>query len=400
MRTTTKSYMNHSGGLHRAAATVIAIVLLVGSGGLISGVASAASFNNVQIFVTTSVVHNYSYTVAAYNLTGSLVGTYESSYPAAAFELPTGSYLFIVSAMNQLVYACSLCEGSASTTTKSPNGTVISTPIEIYQPSAEYGFLVQYVDSALTLNIATQNVTQYPTSRVTIKVSYVNGTAVAGASISASIVGQWYYWWGQDSGVSMSNTTGSGGMATLVIPRAPAVITGWSWVKLDLPNNATKVQGNVSGEIVNATVPWVNATAPWELAYVGLSGATLLLPPATTANLTLNYQQPDYWVMPMGVQSAPSPVNAAVNGTVASKPTGVPAQSALGASKQSGGSQYYAPTSIPTIASQSVHSQPNQQSLFGLSTIELVASVGVAAAAALGILSLFIRRRTQKLSPP
>lgn len=387
------------GGSHRAAATLIALVLLVGGGGLISGVASAASFNNVQIFVTTSAVRNYSYTVTAYNLTGSLVGTYESSYPAAAFELPTGDYLFIVSAVDQSVYACGLCEADTSTG-KSSNATVISSPIEIYQPSAEYGFLVQRVDSALTLNIATQNVTQLPTSRVTIKVAYTNGTAAAGASVSASVVGQWYYWWGQDSLVSMSNTTASNGKATLVIPRAPAVITGWSWVKLDLSNNATEGVEKVGGESVNVTIPWVNATAPSESTYVGLSGTTLLLPPATTANLTLNYQQPDYWVIPMGVQSASSPVSTTANGTIASEPTGVPAESALGASHGSDSSQYYAPTSIPAIGSQGESLQPNQQSFLGLSTTELVASIGVAAAAALCVLGLFIRRRTHRLSTP
>lgn len=387
------------GGSHRAAATLIALVLLVGGGGLISGVASAASFNNVQIFVTTSAVRNYSYTVTAYNLTGSLVGTYESSYPAAAFELPTGDYLFIVSAVDQSVYACGLCKVGTSAG-ESSNATAISIPIEIYQPSAEYGFLVQRVDSALTLSIATQNVTQLPTSRVTIKVAYTNGTAAAGASVSASIVGQWYYWWGQDSLVSMSNTTASDGKATLVIPRAPAVITGWSWVKFDLPNNATEGVEKVGGESVNVTIPWINATAPSESTYVGLSGTTLLLPPATTANLTLNYQQPDYWVIPMGVQSASSPVSTTANGTIASEPTGVPAESALGASQGSDSSQYYAPTSIPAIGSQGASLQPNQQSLLGLSTTELVASIGVAAAATLCILGLFIRRRTHRLSIP
>ena len=60
-------------------------------------VSSSASLNNVQVFTATPS-RAYSFEFAAYNLSGFLVASTQTSYSAAAFELPAGGYLFTVSA--------------------------------------------------------------------------------------------------------------------------------------------------------------------------------------------------------------------------------------------------------------------------------------------------------------
>ncbi len=365
---------------------LIGLALLVAGAGLFSGVAFGATFNNVQVFVNTAAALPYSYVFTAYNLTGDLVGTYQSSYPAAAFLLPTGDYLFTVSALYQSGSTCYLCMGEASSTAGVPGSTVAYYPL-----TSEYGYLVQHVDSSQTLNINTQNVTQFPTTQVTAKATYVNGTSASGAYVSASIVGQWYYWWGQDTKILMSAQTGSDGVATLVLPVAPAVVTAWSWVPVNLPANETTIVWNVGGEKVNVTVYW-------QPTYVGLSGSALLFPPTDSVNLTLHYQQPDYWVMRMGVQTA----GGSDTGTYASQPTGVPAQSSIGASQKAASSQYYTPYSIPPIEYQAGSGAANDstQPFLGLSSADLAISAGILAIAAAGILGVVLRRRTRRLSAP
>ena len=71
--------------------------------------ASNTSYNSIQVFVTTSSNLNYTYFFTAYNLTGALIGTTQTPYPAAGFELPAGTYLFTVSAIEQTSYGCYVC---------------------------------------------------------------------------------------------------------------------------------------------------------------------------------------------------------------------------------------------------------------------------------------------------
>ncbi|MDA4124203.1 MAG: hypothetical protein OK438_01940 [Thaumarchaeota archaeon] len=389
MKTQTTKLKNFNGfGSTAAKATLTAVAALIAGAGFLSGVAAGATFNNVQISVSTSASLPYSYVFTAYNLTGDLVGTYQGPYPAAAFELPTGDYLFTVSAIHQYGSPCNICMlGAAS---GAPSSSIAAMPVKYFQPTAEYGYAVQHVDSSQTIDIKTQNVTQYPTTQITVTAVYQNGTAAVGAWISSSVVGQWYYWWGQDTKILMSAQTGSDGVATLVIPSAPAVVTAWSWVPVNLPTNQTTVVTNVGGQKVNVTVYW-------QPTYVGLSASVLLLPPSTSAKLTLHYQPQNYWVMPAGVKSAGG---TSGTGTTSSQPTGVPAQTSAAASQRAGTSQYYTPSNIPTLSVQAPTSGGSQgtQSYFGVSSTELLLSVAVFAAAVAGVLGLVFLRRTRKLS--
>jgi hypothetical protein len=339
--------------------SLLGLVALMMTAGVSAGVAAGVTFNNVQIFVNTAANLPYSYTFTAYNLTGSLVGTYQGAFPAAGFELPTGDYLFTVSAIYQSYTPCLQCAypvgvstgvsgapaSSGTTTTATSNKS--SLPIAYYQPASEYGYAVAHVDSAQTLNIDTQNVTQFPTTQLTVSVAYVNGTAASGVSVSASVVGQWYYWWGQDAGTIMYAQTGSDGVANLVVPKAPVVVTAWSWIPVNLPKNETTQVTNVGGEQVNVTVYW-------QPAYVGLSASALVTPPTDRVNLTLHYQQPSYWNLPPGVEYASGKSSGAPSSTTASQPSGVPDQvmQTQTSSLQAGQSQYYLPSQIPGLQAQ------------------------------------------------
>ena len=85
----------------KARALVLSLALLVSGTAFMIQPASADSFNNVQVFATTSTNQAYSFQFAAYNLSGSLIASYQSSYPPAAFELPSGGYLLTVSATHK-----------------------------------------------------------------------------------------------------------------------------------------------------------------------------------------------------------------------------------------------------------------------------------------------------------
>jgi len=351
--------------------------------------ASNSSYNNVQIFVTTSSNLNYTYFFTAYNLTGKLVGTSQTPYPAAGFELPTGTYLFTISAIEQTSYGCDVCaqplnSGTASSGAPSPqapspiaikNGTVI--PI-FRQPASEYGFKVEQVSGPETISIATQNTTSFPTTSVTVKVSFVNGTAAVGASVSASIVGQWYYWWGNDPSVVTSNQTNSDGVATLVLPEAPAVVDAWDWVPVNLPANQTTVKVDVGGQTVNVT-------AYWEPTYIGLAASAIIIPPTNSVSLTLRYQQPNFWVTPAGAEVQPGSPGASSGSAVSNAATGVPSGSAQASSQQGTPSQYYLPTSIPALSAES----GTQASAAATSTSLTTLAEGLVIGAALASLAVF-----------
>lgn len=272
--------------------------------------ASATSYNNVQVFVqTASNLPDY-FTVSAFNMSGYMVASSQTQYPAASFELPNGQYIFTVTAdesSNQIYYSPSPMVG-----TNVAQGNLAMPYYEA--PVVEYGYSMQQVSGSTTFTISTQNVTSFPTTTLTIKVVYANGTAAEGASVSASVVGSWYYW-GYESNAVMWNTTQADGVATLVTPQAPVQVDAWSWIPVSLPNNQTTVPVIVAGEEVNVTVYW-------QPTYVGLAGSALMVPPQTSASITLHVQQPDYWVMPYGVQ-----VTSTMGGeaTTASSPSSIPA---------------------------------------------------------------------------
>lgn len=383
-----------------ARALVLSLALLISGTAFMVQPASADSFNNVQVFATTTSSQTYSFQFAAYNLSGSLIASYQTSYPAAAFELPSGGYLFTVSATHYgyASYACPLMgsgvsQGAPATGPMIPansSGSSIAIPV-CYPPSSEYGYATATISGAQTINIHMQNVSTLPTTAVTVKVSYVNGTAAAGASVYASVIGEWYYWWGEGSSITMGAQTDSNGIAHLVLPSAPAVVTAWKWVPILTGKNGSTVQVTVGGEKVNVTVYW-------EPTYVGLSGSGLLLPPDNSIGLTLHYQQPDYWVMPMGAAVKGAYVGGAATASVASQPSGTPSLASTSSGTQ-GSSQYYLPPQIPAIQQVANTGSTNTSTGGLLGTDGLLAATAAFIVVALAVVFV-ARQRMRRSSAP
>jgi hypothetical protein len=246
-----------------------------------------ASFDNVQVAIQTSSDLPDSYTVSAYNTTGGLVATYQSQYPAASFELPSGNYIFAATATQQqtLYYPVGLSSGAA-TSAASSSGVIVSPPIkccEYTQPVVEYGYVSQQISGPTSLTISTEQVNQTATSTLSIMVSYPNGTAASGVYVSASVLGDNYGWAYGSNGISMSDSTNSQGTVTLVTPRAPVLVSASTSIPIVLPFNQTTVQVTIAGEKVNVT-------ANWEPNYVSFSGQALIVPPQTSASIVLQYQ--------------------------------------------------------------------------------------------------------------
>ncbi|MGD0396161.1 MAG: hypothetical protein ABSB26_04540 [Nitrososphaerales archaeon] len=319
---------------------MLGTIIFLGLVGLPALTVHAASFNDVQIFVSTSASLQYNYYLSAYNLTGNQVATYQSSFPAAAFELPAGSYLFTVSALREGYPSCPMCAQPASGGSQS--GSTTAMPVFLIRSASEYGYAVETVSGPVTFTIQTQNVTLLPTSPVTVKVTFANGTVAVGADVSASIIGQDYYWWNSGSSVVMSNQTNNLGIAHLVLPQEPAVITAWDWVPVNRTADNSTVPAKIGGQTINVTLYW-------QTTYVGLSASAVVIPPDNSVNMTLHYQQPENWVMPMGVETSTANSSPGSNGTIANKPTGVPSTVQSTPSQTASEIQYFLPSAVPSI---------------------------------------------------
>ena len=246
---------------------------------------SADSYNNVQIFIqTNSGIPDY-FTVSAFNMSGFMAASSQTFYPAASFELPNGQYMFMVTA-EQRYYSTDY----KSTPVTAKDSTGIATPtVSPALPVVEYGYSVVQVTSSKTFTIQTLNSTSLSTHNLTIKVTYANGTAAKGASVYGSILGGYY--WGYDTKVMMSNVTDSDGISNLIVPDTPVQVYAWSWLPVNLPEDKPLVQvAIVGGEKVNVTVYW-------QPSYVGLAGSALVIPPESSATISLLVQQQSsYWV--------------------------------------------------------------------------------------------------------
>lgn len=241
------------------------------------------------------------YTVTAFNMTGYQESSVQTYYPAASFELPNGQYIFTVTAENQTnsIYPVPLASGAASSSGSgaTSTGTVSPPSLPVYvAPAVEYGYSVQQISTSGTITITTQNVSTFPTTTLTILVLYANGTAASGASVSASTIGSSYYW-GYEPNVVTWTTTNSNGYATLVTPTAPEQINAWSWLPLNFTGVAVP-PAIIAGEPVNTSGPMIPA-------YLGLAGSTMIVPPQTTATITLYTQQQNYWVTPYAATTTP-----------------------------------------------------------------------------------------------
>ena len=312
LSTRTSAYPRRSKALSLALASILAAVVLVGFGGLHVSASASTSFDNVQVFVHTSQDLPFSYRVTAYNTSGIKVASYESDFPAAAFELPDGTYLFTVQASyGQVYYPCIVCgsgpiPGNSTTTTTSYTKVTV-VPIFRLAPSAsEYGYAVEQVTGPSTITINTYNATTFPTTQVTVHVAYVNGTAAQGAWVYASVVDDYYYY---GSNITSGAQTGADGTAVLTMPQAPLLVTSYLSVPVTLPKPLPNVIVIIGGQKVNVTLYYYPTS-------VTLEGQTLILPPQTSGSITLQYQpQRYYYPLPVKLPTSSGAATSA-NGTV------------------------------------------------------------------------------------
>ncbi len=289
-------------------------VTITAYGGFVSATATTTtnSFDNVQVSVhTMNSLPSYSYSVSVYNVTGGLVASYQSRYAAAAFELPSGTYIFAASAMEQqyLYPIPAVANSGAGSATASGSGSsstaiiccVYGEPaaettdlccINNY-PAMEYGYASQQVSGPTSLTISTKPLNETSVSTLTVHVSYPNGTAASGVYVSASVLGDVNGWGYGSSALSLSSTTGPRGTATLVAPAVPILVSAEASVPVVLPFNQTTIKVNVAGEEVNVT-------AIWEPSYLSFAGQALILPPQTSASITLHYQAQSPGPIPLG----------------------------------------------------------------------------------------------------
>jgi hypothetical protein len=352
------------------------------------------TYDTVQVLIHTSnSTFTGSFTVTAYNSTGYALVTYQTPYPAASFELPSGSYIFTVSAMAQYGYACVSPGGvtpvqaggpTASSGGSSGGPAILVGPCMKGYSDSEYGYASERVSGPTSVDVSTQPMASLPTATITVHVSYANGTAASGASVYASVLGGQGY--GISGGVSPLSTpgqVGNDGTVALVVPAVPLEVTAWSWVPVNIPVSGSTVHVTIGGELVNVSVSW-------EPAYVGLAGSVLIVPPQTDGKITLHLQQQSYWVTPYGVQTPASAASGSL-AAVASTPSSVPAS----VSSEQGAAPSTAQTIVQTTTlvetSRAIQAAPSQ-GLAGYDTVLLT----VVGALALGIASaslIIVRRR-------
>jgi hypothetical protein len=380
-------------------------ILLASVGGLaLSPAFGATSYNNVQIFAQTTDVTQGIFTIAAYNSSGFLVSSSQTMYPAAAFELPSGNYLFTVSAMDQTnyyPYAMPLT-GSGTSTAGSPTATDV-VPSTYEYPKVEYGFQLQEISGPSTLNIKTLPIENITLAKITVKVLFANGTAAADASVSASVVGAWYWWYGPDASLKMYTQTGADGVAQLAVPSVPVDVTAWDWLPVQLPTSQTTVPVNVGGETVNVTVYW-------QPTYVGLGGSALIIPPQNSATITLHVQQPTYWYMSKDLSGGAStgamtptvtsaPTDTSSSGTISNSASGVPTFISTQFSSSSASMstlQTQIPSLTTTTASPGAVATSNNDYTFPL-TIAVIVALAIAV---LSFTLVLLRGRKKNLNSP
>lgn len=315
----------------RRAPALIAVLLLglsIPAAALVATSGAAAALDSVQVAIQTTKDLPYQYTVTAYNTSGYQVASFNGNYPEAGFGLPSGTYLITASAYYQQNYPpCYPCPLGAGV-----NSTAI--PIRFNPPASEYGYAVEKITGSTQITVDTQNDSSFPLVSMPVHVSFFNGTAAAGASVSAYVVGVGYGY--GDNWVSYGQT-GQDGNFTLVMPDAPVQVSAYLSVPVQLPKGEATVPVEIGGQTVNVTVYW----QPYQ---VQLAGQALILPPQRGADITLKVQQypsPAYFGSPGTVQSGVTTVTV----TSTSSPAAQAAPSAL-----SGKISPFSPTSAQLSA--------------------------------------------------
>ena len=369
----------------------VSLLLLLTSGGatLAQAPAAATSYNQVQVKVQTANSLNATYIGTVYNSSGYMEASFQSRYPVFSFDLPSSTYLFAVTALQQSVSRCPLYDQYAKGGAAQAGPAMIYPPCFWSNPAIEYGYSFQQVTGSTSITISTQPIDKIPTSNVTITTSYLNGTAASGASVSAYIVGEWYWWGNSNNRLVLWGQTDKTGRVDLTVPSVPVEVSAWAWLPVNLPSHETTVQTTVGGEKVNVTVYW-------QPTYVGLAGSALIVPPKTGASITLHAQQPNYWATPYGVQTMGAvSATSKTMGTIANAEGGIPAQQysqyQYGPSSQTGVPQQYTPPvlTVPTSSSTSSSTDTAQP-------ISTLLSGATVAAVAIASISVIIAVRARK----
>jgi hypothetical protein len=347
--------------------------------------AGADVYDNVQISVQTSGILAGYFSVSAFNMSGYQEALVQTHYPAASFELPGGQYVFTVTANNQTnsVYNPPVPLGAASSGGQS-SPSVPSLPVYV-APAVEYGYSVQQVSGSMSITITTQNVAQFPTNTLTVTVLYANGTAAAGASVSASVLGSWYYW-GYEPNVVTWASTGADGTATLVTPAAPVQVDAWSWLPVNVTTGYVPPQVGATGAPANGTVIPIPV-------YMGLAGSALVVPPQASVTITLQGQQANYWAVPYAAASTPS---GSVSGSVPG-PGSVP-YSVYAQQQGDPNLQGFQPSSTAS-PQPTVSPAPSPSGNTGWGTLLLLVLVLVTVVVVAAVVSLVWAARTKRKKP-
>ena len=268
--------------------------------------AASTTLNNVQVFVQTTNSNMNSYSLTAYNSSGYEVTSATNSYAGFGLELPSGTYLITVTATQSGSYYPIVYSTGVATPVNS-SSAVVSPPVK--EPVTEYGYALQTISGPATLNIKTAPFDNVPTTKVHVSVSYFNGTGAAGVWVYGSVVGGYYYD-GLNTKAVMENQTSAGGSTTLIVPNLPILIQGYISIPITVPKTTTATTTTVGGQPVNITMYW-------EPNYVELSGTALIIPPQTSAQMTLKVEQSNYIVEPYttgGVSSGAAAASTVSNG--------------------------------------------------------------------------------------
>src|SRR2546422_1162420 len=357
----------------------VSLLLLLTSGGatLAQPPAAATTYNQVQVKVQTANALNATYIGTVYNSSASMEATSQTRSPVFTFALPSPTSLFAVTALQQSVSRCPLYDQYAKGGAAQGGPAMIYPPCFRSKPAIEYGYSFQQVTGSTSITISTQTIDKIPTSNVTITTSYLNGTAASGASVSAYIVGEWYWWGNSNNRLVLWGQTDKTGKVDLVVPSVPVEVSAWAWLPVNLPSHQTTVQTTVGGEKVNVTVYW-------QPTYVGLAGSALIMPPKTGASITLHAQQPNYWATPYGVQTMGAVgATSKTMGTIASAEGGIPAQQysqyQYGPAAQTGVPQQYTPPvlTIPSSPSGSTDTAQSTSTLLAGATVAAVAIASI-----------------------
>jgi hypothetical protein len=333
-----------------------------------SNAAAGASLNPVELSIQTQNITSVgSYDLVAYNSTGTPVASYTGQYPQVTFELPSGTYLFAATAngpASSQPPVCCLCAQPGAGTTGTPalktnaGSPAIAFPCGYNNTPAEYGYSLKQVSGSTSLTIATQPPSAIQTADVSVSVSFKNGTVVSGADVSAIVVGADLPW-GGNSSLSMDTQTAANGVAQLVVPAVPLIVTASESVEVNLTQGQTTVQVDVGGQPVNVTLYY----SP---NYVYLSASALLIPPQTSLSLVLSAQTQSP-LIPFAVGSASSV--ASPN----SSQVGQGSQGAAATALSSGGSTTTAQISaIPPIPASDLGSPTSARPASNISGISLL----------------------------